>query len=63
MTPARLGRVNASQVIFCRGRAGRRANAVVVQEQELDILVAEFQRDWATKGDHTGPMPPKPLLY
>ncbi len=32
-------------------------------EKELEILITEFQHDWATKRDDTDPTPPKPLLH
>ena len=35
---------------------------VDLSEEELEILVAEFQRDRATEADETDPTPPKRLL-
>ena len=32
-------------------------------EQQLDILVAEFQRDRAAEAEDTDPTPPRPLLH
>jgi hypothetical protein len=34
-----------------------------LMEQELEVLIAEFQRDRATEGDDTDPTPPRPLLH
>jgi hypothetical protein len=34
-----------------------------LSEQELDILVAEFQRDRATEAEDTDPTPRGPLLH
>jgi hypothetical protein len=34
-----------------------------LSEEELDILVTEFQRDRATDGDDTDPTPPRPRLH
>jgi hypothetical protein len=34
-----------------------------LSEQELDILVAEFQRNRATEAEDTDPTPPSPLLH
>ena len=36
---------------------------VDLSEQELEILVAEFQRDRATEADETDPTPPRCLLH
>jgi hypothetical protein len=33
-----------------------------LSEEELEILVAEFQRDRAIEADDTDPTPPRPLL-
>jgi hypothetical protein len=33
-----------------------------LSEQELDLLVTEFQRDRAAEADEPGPPPPRPLL-
>jgi hypothetical protein len=32
-------------------------------EQEMDLLVTEFQRDRAAQADDTDPTPPRPLLH
>jgi hypothetical protein len=34
-----------------------------LSEHELELLVAEFQRDRATEADDTDPIPPRPLLH
>jgi hypothetical protein len=34
-----------------------------LSEQELDLLVEEFQRDRATEADETDPSPPRRLLH
>ncbi len=34
-----------------------------LSEQELDLLVTEFQRDRAAEADDTHPTPPRPLLH
>jgi hypothetical protein len=34
-----------------------------LSEQEMDLLVTEFQRDRATEADDTDPTPPRPLLH
>ena len=34
-----------------------------LSEEELEILVTEFQRDRATEADDTDPTPPRPLLH
>jgi hypothetical protein len=34
-----------------------------LSEQELDLLVTEFQRDRAAEADDTDPTPPQPLLH
>jgi hypothetical protein len=34
-----------------------------LSEQELDLLVTEFQRDRAADADDTDPTPPRPLLH
>lgn len=34
-----------------------------LSEEELDILVTEFQRDRAAEGDDTDPTPPRPRLH
>jgi hypothetical protein len=34
-----------------------------LSEQELDILVTEFQRNRASEADDTDPTPPLPLLH
>jgi hypothetical protein len=34
-----------------------------MSEEELEILVAEFQRDRATQSDETDPTPPRRLLH
>jgi hypothetical protein len=34
-----------------------------LSEEELEILVAEFQRDRATQADETDPSPPRRLLH
>jgi hypothetical protein len=36
---------------------------VNLSEEELEVLVAEFQRDLATEGDDIDPTPPRPLLH
>ena len=36
---------------------------VDLSEEELEVLVAEFQRDRATDGDETDPTPPRPRLH
>jgi hypothetical protein len=34
-----------------------------LSEQELDLLVTEFQRDRATEAEDTDPTPQRPLLH
>jgi hypothetical protein len=34
-----------------------------LSEQELDLLITEFQRDRAAETDDVDPMPPRPLLH
>jgi hypothetical protein len=34
-----------------------------LSEQELELLVTEFQHDRATEADDTDPTPPRPLLH
>ena len=34
-----------------------------LSEQELDLLITEFQRDRAAEADDTDPTPPRPLLH
>ena len=34
-----------------------------LSEEELEILVAEFQRDRASQADETDPTPPRRLLH
>jgi hypothetical protein len=34
-----------------------------LSEQEMDLLVTEFQRDRAAEADDTDPTPSKPLLH
>jgi hypothetical protein len=36
---------------------------VHLSEEELEVLVAEFQRDRATEADDTDPTPPRPVLH
>ena len=45
-------------------KASRRVRCISAPpEAELEVLVAEFQRDRASKADGADPMPPKPLLH
>ncbi len=41
----------------------RQGDLVDLSEEELEILVAEFQRDPATQSEETAPTPPKRLLH
>jgi hypothetical protein len=54
----------AEYAAFQRGRPDLpQGDLMDLSEEELEILVAEFQRDRATEADETGPTPPRPLLH
>jgi hypothetical protein len=59
-----VGRLFAEYAEFRRGRPDLpQGDLLDLSEEELEILVAEFQRDRATEGDDTDPTPPRPLLH
>ena len=60
----RVGRLLAEYAEFQRGRPDLpQGDLLDLSEEELEILVAEFQRDRATEADDTDPTPPRPLLH
>jgi hypothetical protein len=34
-----------------------------LSEEEMEMIITEFQRDRATEEDDAGPEPPKPLVH
>ena len=59
-----VGRLLAEYAEFQRGRPDLpQGDLLDLSEEELEILVAEFQRDGATEADDTDPTPPRPLLH
>jgi hypothetical protein len=58
-----VGRLLAEYAEFQRARPGLpQGDLLDLSEGELEILVAEFQRDRAAEADDTDPTPPRPLL-
>ena len=56
----RVGRLLAEYAEFQRGRPDLpQGDLLDLSEEELEILVAEFQRDRATEADDTDPTPPR----
>ena len=60
----RAGRLFAEYAEFQRGRPDLpQGDLLDLSEEELEILVTEFQRDRATEEGDTDPTPPRPLLH
>jgi hypothetical protein len=60
----RMGRLLAEYADFQRGRLDLpQGDLLDLSEEELEILVAEFQRDRASGGDDSDPTPLRPLLH
>ena len=61
---ALVARLFAEYAEFQRRRPDLPQDDLVdLSEEELEILVAEFQRDRATQAGETAPTPPKRLLH
>ena len=59
-----VGRLLAEYAAFQRDRPDLpQGDLLELSEEELEILVAEFQRDRATEEGDTDPTPPRPLLH
>jgi hypothetical protein len=59
-----VGRLLAEYAEFQRARPDLpQGDLLDLSEEELEILVAEFQRDRGTEADDTDPAPPRPLLH
>jgi hypothetical protein len=59
-----VARLLAEYAEFRRGRPDLpQGDLLDLSEEELEILVTEFQRDRATEEGDTDPTPPRPLLH
>jgi hypothetical protein len=59
-----VGKLLAEYAEFQRRRPDLpQGDLVDLSEEELEVLVAEFQRDLATEASDIDPTPPRPLLH
>jgi hypothetical protein len=58
-----VAKLFAEYAEFQRPTVLPQGDLVDLSEEELEILVAEFQRDLATEADDIDPTPPRPLLH